>query len=405
MQTSPLGRDRLVSLSALAKRTVATSALLLALSGAGSAQLFVVDPRGGGTHTDLQAAINAAPAGAVIHVRRGTFGPLTITRSLTIVGGKDVLIRSPQFGTGAQPPAISLLGNGTESIVLANLVIRGLAGGATGWTSSGPGIRSNGFTRVAIHDCRVSGHEWSTASGLANSASGVEVAGAATLLVERSMVAASASDAGQLNQWAPAGAAAIDAPLAMVVVLDSKLHGGDAGASVFAFTPWTAPCPCPGVPGSGGHGIVAQSVIAANSSMLGGSGSPITAVGQPYGSQPDGRPIVAGNVTTMATTILQSAPFRLGTVLTIQFAATTGPAMVILGNPVTPPTTTLGVPQVFVDAAGPTSIGFLTAGARTSQHPIPYLTALLGLEVAAQRFDLGIGGISATNPILGAIVP
>ena len=86
----------------------------LSLACALPAQILVVDPLGGGTHTDLQAAINAAPAGAIIQVLGGTYGPLVVNRSVTILGVYMPIVRAPYSGTGQQPPAISLQGTGNE---------------------------------------------------------------------------------------------------------------------------------------------------------------------------------------------------------------------------------------------------------------------------------------------------
>ena len=71
-------------------------------------QVIVVNPSGGGNFTDLQAAINAAPTDAVIHVVGGSYPPITITRSITIVGNPmPQIVQPPGDGSGAP----SLLGS------------------------------------------------------------------------------------------------------------------------------------------------------------------------------------------------------------------------------------------------------------------------------------------------------
>lgn len=379
------------------------------------AQLFVVDPLGGGTHTDLQTAIDAAPAGAVIHVRGGSWGPLSITRSLTIVGENTPQVHAPYSGLGSQPAAITLQGSGTDTAVLAGLDVHGDADGYT-WNHAGPGLTSAGFRRVAIHDCTVRGHDWDQVTGLATGASGIVVADAATLHVARSLVAASEALAGMpftmTNAWAPDGAAGIAAPLADVVLLDTTVNGGSVGYSWWGMgVPWPTPCPCGAggvMPGRGGDGVVAQNVFRAGGAVTPGAGSP-TYIGMPpmpYGSQPPGTAVVATTEVTVAPTLAAASPLRLGAVHTITFAAATVPSLFVLGAPLAFPTSALGMQYLFVDATQPLALNFLLPSATSFALGVPANPQLLGIELAAQRIELtGSGPWVASSPTLAVVLP
>ena len=74
-----------------------------------------------GDPTALQAAIDGAPAGAVIKVGSGTFqGPLTITRPLSLVGVAD---GSTVIAAAGAETAIAV--TGTHDVTLAQLVVSG----------------------------------------------------------------------------------------------------------------------------------------------------------------------------------------------------------------------------------------------------------------------------------------
>jgi hypothetical protein len=389
-------------------------ALLLSLSAVPlPAQLLVVDPLGGGTHIDLQTAINAAPAGAVIRVRGGTWGPLRITRSVTIVGENTPRITAPLSnpGPGSQPAGITLQGTGTQTAVLAGLDVSGMTDGAT-WNFAGPGISSSGFVRLAVHDCTVRGHDWTmNLTGFATGAAGIAVTGPATLHVARSVIAASRGYPYPGISTIPNGAHAIAAPAATVVVLDSMVRGGSVDPAVYLFPLFPSPCPCgtPGQePGRGGTGISAAVVHASGSTITGGTGSPVLQgmPPVPFGNQPDGVPILASAQTTFATVLSQGAPLRLGRVHAIGFASTSVPALLALGSPLRWPTPAFGIQFVFVDVAQPLSLHFLPVPSTAFSLAVPANVQLLGVELSTQRFDLGPGGaVVATNPLLAVVLP
>ena len=370
------------------------------------AQLFVVDPLGRGTHTDLQAAINAAPAGAVIEVRGGTYGPLLVTRTVTILGKNTPHVRAPYTGIGQQPPAISLQGTGSETAVLSGLDVSGLCSGSW-WNLAGPGIASTGFRRLAIFDSVVRGHEWVQATGTAQSASAIVASGAAALHIVRSVVAGTQSDSGGANTWAPSGAIGINASSAWVTLLASTVTGGSAG-STYWYGPPAGPCPCPGFPGSGGVGVSAWATYAAGSTIAGGHGSQVTSYpgSTPWGMQPAGAPIVATASTTVAATLAQTAPLRLGTVHSIGFAPSNALSLLLVGSPAPGPTSVVGVQFVAIDLAQPIVLEFVPATATSWSLALPLIAGLLGLELAEQRFDFTPSGSwVATNPVFGVVVP
>jgi hypothetical protein len=374
------------------------------------AQLLVVDPLGGGTHTDLQAAITAAPAGAVVHVRGGAWGPLVLTRSITIVGQGQPTVHAPFSGLGQQPAAITLQGSGVDTAVLAGLDVRGDANGVW-WNHAGPGIASSGFAHVAVHDCTVRGHDWAMITGTATGASGIVFGGTGTLHVVRSIVGASRGYPGSNNTWAPNGAPAISAAAARVVLLDATIAGGDVAAMVWTMgAPWTNPCPCgtPGLePGRGGAGVVAQAVFLAGGTITGGDGAAVFSGSPPvpFGDQPDGTPIVAPAQLTVPRT-LTASPLRLGTTHTVAFPPTTVPALFAIGAPTRWPVPVLPATFSFVDPLQPFVLHFLPPASSTFALAVPANPLLLGHLLAEQRFDLPPTGlVIASDPVLAVVLP
>lgn len=382
----------------------------LLLGTAAPCQLIVVDPAGGGSYTDLQTAINAAPPGAVIHVIGGTYGPLQITRSLTIVGSNTPRIRAPVQGSGQQPPAITLQGTGSQTFVLSGCNVSGIA---DGWGVAGPGLRSLGFERIVIYDSIVRAHDWFQPTGAAASASGIVVDGLAALIVERSTVAASMSQVDANNVWSPSGASGIAAAAATVVLLDSTVNGGSAATVTWTFgAPTPAPCPCPSATGQGGAGVVAQVTYNSGATVVAGTGSavflgpPSVPSLTPWGNQLNGQPLVTPVSSTIATVLTQSAPLRLGATHSLAFAATTAPAFMAVGRPAVLPSPLLGFPFVFIDVTQPVSLPFVPVNSTSFSFTVPSSTTLIGVEIAEQRFDLtAFGSIVGTNPILAVVRP
>jgi hypothetical protein len=379
-----------------------TTCLLLAAGAA--AQTIVVDPGGGGNYRDLQTAIDAAPAGATIHVVGGSFGAIAIRRSLTIVCEPATSIAAPFTGSGQQPPAITLQGGGSDVAVLCNVLVAATVDGST-WTYAGPALRSSGFAAVRVYDSRLEAPRWLNITGVAWGASGIVASGAATILLERSTVAASSSGVDSSNTWVPPGVPGIDAPDASVVQLDSTVRGGSCGPTDFDWQPGPAPCPCQQPQGVGGAGVVCRHGFEAGSTVSGGSGSVVTWQYQPWGQQPDGPPFVATSWTVHQNALRQAAPLRLGTVHQLAFSPTVLPSLMGLGAPQLPPATVVGVPHVVIDPLRPLDLAFLPVGATSFSLAVPNAPDLIGFELAEQRFDLPTLGIVATNGVLGVVRP
>lgn len=379
------------------------------------AQLITVDPNGGGTYTDLQTAINAAPPGAVIYVTGGSFGPLTITRSVTIVGRNLPNVKAPQNGLGVQPAAITITGTGTERVVLAGLDVRGFADGFT-WNVAGPGIRASGIAQLALHDCQVLAHQWINTTGSAPSASGVVVVGPVAVQILRTMVLASRSWPVGDNWWAPDGAPGVDAPAATVTVLGSTIQGGWPQASRFTMSlPGPTACPClPGstFPGLGGTGLVAAVLHESVSSIQGGPGSaveigpPLAPSWTPWGQQPTGPALVVGTQFAWAPTLQQLTMLRPGQAHQVVFQPTTTLSLFAMGTPLPAPATVAGIPFVALDVTLPYVLDALLPGATGHTLVVPNSPLLYGFQLAEQRFDLlPSGQLVASNPLLNVVQP
>lgn len=93
---------------------------------------------------DLQAAVDTAPEGAVLHLVPGRYaGPLLITRPVTLVGGRDVVLEAP-----ADVHGVSIVH--TADVTLRGIRIEG--------GSDGVFVRS--ATGVVLEDIEVVGAQW-----------------------------------------------------------------------------------------------------------------------------------------------------------------------------------------------------------------------------------------------------
>jgi hypothetical protein len=123
--------------------------------------------------------------------------------------------------------------------------------------------------------------------------------------------------------------------------------------------------------------------------------------------QPAGAPIVVATAsTTVAATLAQTAPLRLGTVHSIGFAPSNALSLLLVGSPAPGPTSVVGVQFVAIDLAQPIVLEFVPATATSWSLVVPPIAGLLGLELAEQRFDFTPSGSwVATNPVFGVVVP
>lgn len=114
------------------------------------AQITVGPPGSGAAFDDLQAAIDAAPAGATVAVAAGTYGPIAITRGITILG------QGPDLVTIDAPLAIGVEVRDTgpaETVLLSGFEVRASPFFAAGTPASITLGNCDG--PVTLHDLRV----------------------------------------------------------------------------------------------------------------------------------------------------------------------------------------------------------------------------------------------------------
>jgi hypothetical protein len=239
----------------------------------------VVDAKGGGTHIDLQAAIDQARPGDRIRVRGGVWQRIVIRKSLTLIGDPMPTLTAPFNGVGTglrQPPALELDGNGSEVLRLVDVRIEGLALGSGSWSSQSAAIEVDDWGRLELVRCHIRAMEWWSVTGLANGAPGIRVEGDLFLNATDSWIQASSSIG---HAWVPPsnvdGAAGIDAPEADVLLVGSTVLGG-AGPDFVLFGCPTQPCPCPQFRHRGGDAVRAERLWSYGASLQPGPGGQLS---------------------------------------------------------------------------------------------------------------------------------
>ena len=391
----------------MASSRCALGALLLAsLTPATWAQI-VVDPTGGGHFTDLQTAIDTVAPGTTLRVVGGTYGPLVIPKSLTIVGDPAPTITSPSTGPGPLlPAAISLQGGGGDRLVLSKISVTGTVDGFI-YGFAMPAISGGGFVEVQVLDSTVHGPEWRGLTGSADGVSAIDVTGNATVLIARSNLRASRSesDIGS-GAFPPDGAFAVRAET--VIVLDSAVTGGVAGATEYFFNaPAPVPCPCPGFSGTGGTAVEATNLYDAGSVLLGGAGSTVgfslTGIGPywPWGSQPQGVPFDATKRVQLDSSLFAFGPPQLGTTYTVHLSPsprTSG--FMILGPMAVVPTPLFGS-LFFLELGGLYGSTPIAMFQWNYQIAIPAVAALGGVPLSFQSLLIDQ---TLSNPVATVIV-
>ncbi|MEM7202396.1 MAG: hypothetical protein AAF628_19145 [Planctomycetota bacterium] len=370
---------------------------------------IVVDPAGSGAFTDLQAAIDAAPPGSVLRVLGGTYGPLRIDKSLTIVGDPAPLISSPRMGSGVQVPGIDLVGTGTESFRAAHIQVSGTA--AFPYNGPGPGIRSAGFAEIGIYHSIIRGHEYEvvTATGTYQGQPGLLVRASDTprITISDSTVQGSASGVDASLILGPPGPAGVDAPGATVLAVDSRVTGGDGSDSV-TFGSGT-PCPCPGGFGVGGPGVIAATLYLADLIPDGGRGGQVMLTTgssfMPWGQQPDGPGLQVGDLQPAgAFSVVAPDPIRQGANWSLYFTPRGGLAAALLAAPLGAPQTQPGFRgPLFLDLSGPKLLIGFPASKTGLTFPVPIDPLLGGAEIAFQIAIIGSRFNDLSKPIPGMV--
>lgn len=367
-----------------------------------TAQVLTVDPGGAAQYTDLQTAIDAAPGGAVILVNGGVWQTLAISRSLTIVGTTEIEVRPDEgFSTGQQPPAIELQGSGSEQFTLVNATVQGDVPSPS-YSCAAPGIESSGFAQIRVFDARIAGTRWTAPTGRALGVPGIRAAGAVLVHVERAVIEASATFGDDSMALAPNGAAGIEAPGAIVAVMQSRVLGGDVWQPDLLINPGPVPCPCPAGPNGAalaGDGVLASTLYESGSLIEGGAPTAITVLGQPYGQQPGGVATSASSTIELPFVMTLGVPLRLGATGFVLMAPPQGPSVLVVGLPESTPINTPIVSYVFVDLLPPAVTRLI--GPTTTLHAtsVPFNFNFAGFELAYQRFDLVNGSVVASNPV------
>lgn len=395
---------------------LAAFAALAAFTETAVSATLVVDPNGGGGYTSLQAAIDAAAPGDVISVRGGTYSMITVSKPLTIVAQPRATIRPPDPFTETQPyiqdPALTLQGSaGTGRVALVNLEIGG-AWDASHFGTGGQGIRGGGFEELLISRCSVFGAVPFYLTGGAWSARAIEVSGALPrVVVTGSSVTAGPSDNDFYPSPTPPGRAAIYAPASTVLVLDSTVRGGDVVSELWTGQGGTSvpanPCPCPGLGGEGGPGIEADRAFVAGSTVLGGQGYGVFDASNtppappiPWGSQPDGEPIVAQTIVPLAQDLLSTGPLTLGGTWTLAWLTPSSGGLLFASLEGASPIVIEPAGWWFLDPGPPLLVLPLANGPGTLTTFVPDSPPLLGVELWLQAHHPSSG---LTRPVVEVV--
>lgn len=235
-----------------------------------------------GAPANIQAAIDALSPGDTLIVPAASYPPITITKPITLIG--NPICTFDGGWNSNNTPAITLQGSGSGDVVLSRVQTTGYA---SAWSSSSGtsnhGIYGYGFSGLYLLDCTINplvfsiepidGSYFGLSGGF-----GILVGQIPQVVIERSTVLG--GDALGVCFPAPGasgdknGGDGISAYGSTVVVLDSHVAGGAgpnySNESYILEIP-NEPCN-PTAWGSPGTGIVASTVVASNSTIIGGPG-------------------------------------------------------------------------------------------------------------------------------------
>jgi hypothetical protein len=246
-------------------RTLLAFLLLAVTSRAGT---YTVDATGNGDFTDLQAAIDAASAGdtlIVVGTQNNGF-PYTVTKSLTIQGGKAGRIQGLQNASYEDTTGLVVDAGASSTVRLLNLTIAG-AGNAGGHSSDG--LRILSAKRVRVDTCVVlgglgdhiesSGDVW----GEARAADGIDVRSCSEIVVYQSTVIAGVAaliDGGDnsIDRGVDGGHGINLSGAAKAILVRSLFAGGDGGDLCWYWSVGPGAGPTTAYGTNGGAGVFAR---------------------------------------------------------------------------------------------------------------------------------------------------
>lgn len=348
-----------------------------------------------GDHATIQAALDAAPPGAVIVTLVGDPAP-------QLEGGGPPPPEYP-WGLPVWTPPILLYGPGSGEVVLSRIDTGAFV--ATSY-SVRPALYGGGFDELHVYDSEIIAPDVGSMDGLGFGQSAIDT-DVPFVVIERSRVKGSRTDIddaciGNPGSWSPAPG--IRTP-GEVVVLESHVSGGDTG--IFRYQPWPTPddcepANCPSFPG--GIGIECATLLRDGSTIEGGRGARWITCFDPVVVCCESEPGAATFVTfdiPLGDDLGGSGPIVLGRSYDLDFQAPGPVGELFLSLGLDPPFVVPGLGLNFLEPATTVSLGTVTTpGHRTLR--IPMSATLLGRTLAFQLVDPVVG---YSRPVASVVHP
>lgn len=363
----------------------------------------------------LQDAIDAANPNDVIVIDTGEYAPITITKSLTLVGRGDrpvILAATPlQAGGHTQIPTITLAGPGRGVVTLSNLATGGVTDGFFFGTTTTV-IQADGFDELRILHCDIEAPKWEFLSGFAKDGMVGITTSVPWLLVEDSMVVGGHGDddiSGALSFFIPCGNSGIEST-GTVTLVDSVVRGGDGLDTVLADDfPGGCPNSCDDISGgTGGAGVSATLLQLAGSVVQGGHGARVSCYDTGSGTTStvcdaaDGVSIVAGTaVEHLPGTLLGSGPLTLGDEWSLTWSFTSASGLLLVSLLPMPGVQVGAKGKLFMNTSPIITISLPGNGLNSGSFAIPSAPSLTGLSVVLQSYESPAG---LSRPLFGTLL-